>query len=118
MAGFLFRLETADGAPADPPTMSAAVPNWRAGDTIPLGGRTLRVVRVRDDDAEQPPVLVVVEEEDGVRSAGCGTTLRSTSPSLRRRACTRVSSDREISRLSDLRGGGTVTAAWSSNPHD
>ena len=59
MAGFLFRLETADGAPADPPTMSAAVPNWRAGDTIPLGGRTLGVVRVRDDDAEQPLVVVV-----------------------------------------------------------
>ena len=31
MAGFLFRLETADGAPADPSTLSAAVPNWRAG---------------------------------------------------------------------------------------
>jgi len=27
--------------------------------TIPLGGRTLRVVGVRDDDADQPPVLVV-----------------------------------------------------------
>jgi hypothetical protein len=59
MAGFLFRLETADGAPAEPPTLRSAVPNWRAGDTIPLGERTLRVVRVRDDDGEQPPVLVV-----------------------------------------------------------
>jgi hypothetical protein len=29
-------------------------------DTFPLGaGRTLRVVDVRDDDADQPPVLVV-----------------------------------------------------------
>jgi len=29
-------------------------------DTIPLGaGRMLRVVDVRDEDAEQPPVLVV-----------------------------------------------------------
>jgi len=35
------------------------VPNWRPGDTIPLGGSTLRVVEIRDDDAEQPPVLVV-----------------------------------------------------------
>ena len=59
MAGFLFRLETADGAPPEPPTLSAAVPNWAAGDTIHLGGRTLRVVGVRDDDEEQPPVLVV-----------------------------------------------------------
>jgi hypothetical protein len=58
-AGFLFRFETPDGAPADPPTLASAVTNWRTGDTIPLGGRTLRVVRIRDDDADQPPVLVV-----------------------------------------------------------
>jgi hypothetical protein len=58
MAGFLFRLETADGAPAEPPSLNSAVPNWRPGDTIPLG-RTLRVVGIRDDDADQPPVLVV-----------------------------------------------------------
>jgi hypothetical protein len=57
--GFLFRLQTEDGAPADPPTLDSATPNWRAGDTIPLGGRALRVVGVRDDDADQPPVLVV-----------------------------------------------------------
>jgi hypothetical protein len=59
MAGFLFRLETAEGAPANPPTLAAAVPNWRAGDTIPLGHKALRVVGIRDDDADQPPVLVV-----------------------------------------------------------
>jgi hypothetical protein len=40
------------------------VPNWRAGDTILLGGRTLRVVEVRDDDADQAPVLVVERVED------------------------------------------------------
>jgi hypothetical protein len=56
---FLFRLETRDGVPAEPPTLSSAVPNWSSGDTIPLGRRTLRVVSVRDDDADQPPVLVV-----------------------------------------------------------
>jgi hypothetical protein len=57
---FLFRLETRDGAAADPPRIESAVPNWSSGDTIPLGaGRTLRVVEVRDEDAEQPPVLVV-----------------------------------------------------------
>ena len=59
MAGFLFRLETVDGAPAEPPTLEAAGPNWRAGDVIPLGGRQLRVVGKRDDAADQPPVLVV-----------------------------------------------------------
>jgi len=50
---FLFRLETADGVPAEPPKLTSAVPNWRAGDTMPLGPKTLRVVGV------QPPVLVV-----------------------------------------------------------
>jgi hypothetical protein len=34
---FLFSLETADGAPAEPPTLTSAVPNRRPGDTIPLG---------------------------------------------------------------------------------
>ena len=56
---FTFRLELEDGTPADPPTFSAAVPNWKAGDTIPLGRRMLQVVGVRDDDADQPPVLIV-----------------------------------------------------------
>jgi hypothetical protein len=56
---FLFRLETAEGEPAEPPTLATAVPNWRSGDTIPLGHRTLRVVGLRDEDADQPPVLVV-----------------------------------------------------------
>jgi hypothetical protein len=61
MAGFLFRLETADGAPADPSALTAAVPNWREGDTIPLGKRTLRVIGKRDEDADQPPTLIVEE---------------------------------------------------------
>jgi hypothetical protein len=60
---FTFRLETRDGTLADPPTFATAVPNWRPGDTIPLGGRSLRVLDVRWGD---DPVLVV---EDVVRSA-------------------------------------------------
>lgn len=60
---FLFRLETVAGSLAEPPLLSSAVPNWQPGDTIPLGGRTLRVVAVPDDDAEQAPVLVVEETE-------------------------------------------------------
>jgi hypothetical protein len=42
-----------------PSHLTSAVPNSAPGDTIPLGQRTLRVVGVRDDDADQPPVLVV-----------------------------------------------------------
>ena len=57
---FAFRLQHPDGTPAEPPTITVAVPNMQPGDTIPLGkSRTLRVVRVRDDDADRPPVLVV-----------------------------------------------------------
>jgi hypothetical protein len=56
---FHFRLETEAGSPADPPSIESAVPNWRPGDTIPLGRRILRVVAIRDDDADQAPVLVV-----------------------------------------------------------
>ena len=60
MAGFLFRLERGDGAPADPRELESAVPNWSVGDVIALGrGTALRVVQVRDDDTDQPPVLVV-----------------------------------------------------------
>jgi hypothetical protein len=60
VGGFAFRLEREDGTPAEPRTFEAAVPNWRPGDTIHLGReRTLRVVAVRDDDADQPPTLVV-----------------------------------------------------------
>jgi hypothetical protein len=36
-----------------------AVPNWAPGHTIHFGHKTLRVVAVRDDDADSPPVLVV-----------------------------------------------------------
>ena len=39
--------------------MDSAVPNWAPGHEIHLGPRTLRVVAVRADDADTPPVLVV-----------------------------------------------------------
>ena len=58
---FLFRLETLNGAPAEPATLNTAVPNFAAGDTIPLGRRTLVVIGKRDDDSDQPPVLIVEE---------------------------------------------------------
>ena len=56
---FMYRLEREDGTPADPPTFRTAVPTWNVGDTIPLGRGSLRVVALRDDDADNPPVLVV-----------------------------------------------------------
>jgi hypothetical protein len=34
---FRFKLELEDGTSADPPLLHTAVPNWSAGDTIPLG---------------------------------------------------------------------------------
>jgi hypothetical protein len=57
---FTFRLERLDGTPADPPSFETTVLRWQSGDTIPLSAkRTLQVVRIRDDDADQAPVLVV-----------------------------------------------------------
>ena len=61
MAGFLFRLELEDGAAADPSTVTVAVPHGPVGSQIYFRGRTLRVIGRRDDDADQPPVLVVEE---------------------------------------------------------
>jgi hypothetical protein len=71
MSTFAFKLEREDGTPAEPPTLKTAVPNWRAGDTIPLGrDKTLRVVEVRptasDDDN---PVLVVEDVAERASSA-------------------------------------------------
>ena len=44
----------------DPPTRIGHTLGWQQGDTIPLTAeRTLRVLGVRDDDADQPPALVV-----------------------------------------------------------
>jgi hypothetical protein len=64
---FIFRLELADGTPADPPTLKAAVPDWRAGNTIALGpGRTLRAVGTRvEEGSDGDPVSVLVVEEAG-----------------------------------------------------
>jgi hypothetical protein len=44
MAGFLFKLETADGTPAEPSQLRSAVPNWAPGETIHFGHKTVRVV--------------------------------------------------------------------------
>jgi hypothetical protein len=67
---FTIKLERADGTPAEPPSIGTTVTNWRPGDTIPLGAKkALRVVRVRDDDADQPPVLVVEDVAERASSA-------------------------------------------------
>ena len=59
---FQFRLEHEDGAPADPAMLKTAVPNWRPGDTIPVSrGKILRVVEIRNEEADEQPVLVVEE---------------------------------------------------------
>jgi hypothetical protein len=60
------------GPAAHPPTrpLFGARRNWRQGDNIPLNGeRTLRVLGVRDDDADQPPALVVEDLPGSATSA-------------------------------------------------
>ena len=62
--GFLFKLVLADGTPAEPPTLDTTAPNWRLGDTIPLGRKTLRVVAVRPAEALDGDPMLVVEDPD------------------------------------------------------
>ena len=54
--------------PAEPPSVTCAVPNWHPGDGMPLGRKTLRIVRVRADGADEPPVLVVEAMAERVTS--------------------------------------------------
>jgi hypothetical protein len=61
MAAFTFKLEHSDGTPAEPATLKTAVPNWQPGDTIPLGGRTLRVIDVRPASGFGDDPVVIVE---------------------------------------------------------
>jgi hypothetical protein len=69
---FAFGLQRTDGSPADRPTYRSSTLNWRQGDKIPLtADRTLRVLGVRDDDAGQPPALVVEDlPGSATRAAG------------------------------------------------
>ena len=43
MAGFIFRLETRDGEPAESKTLSVAVPNWDPGDVVHTRGKAVEV---------------------------------------------------------------------------
>ena len=73
MPGFRFKLELVDGTPADPPTLTSAVPTFMPDDVIPLGGgRALRVLAKREgDEPDGDPILVV--EAAWLRVAGCGS---------------------------------------------
>jgi hypothetical protein len=67
---FTFRLEQADGTPAEPPSIRSAVPNWSVGDTIPLGvDRMLRVVDIVVSNDDEPSVLVVEDVAERASSA-------------------------------------------------
>jgi hypothetical protein len=62
---FTFKLETTDGEPADPPSLTTVAPMWRPGDTIPLGaGRALSVVGVHVTAADETPVLIVEDRSE------------------------------------------------------
>jgi hypothetical protein len=66
-----FRLQRTDGSPADRPTFRSSTLNWQQGDKIYLTGeRTLRALGVRDDDAAQPPALVVEDLPGSATSGG------------------------------------------------
>jgi hypothetical protein len=57
-----YKLEHPDGTAVDPPTFrSSEGTSWNVGDVLHLGRRTRRIVAIRDNDADQPPRLVVEE---------------------------------------------------------
>jgi hypothetical protein len=63
MGLFAYKLERADGTPAEPATLKTAVPTWRQGDTIPLGqGRMLQVIGTRDGETFDDEAVLIVEE--------------------------------------------------------
>jgi hypothetical protein len=60
MGSFAYRLELEDGTLADPAYAVHGGTNLAPRrHPIPLGKRILRVIAVRDDDADQAPLLVV-----------------------------------------------------------
>ena len=68
---FTFKLEQVDGTPAEPPSIRSSVRLW-AGDEIPLGDRSLRVIRVRREGRRQPPVLVVEDTAEWLARVASG----------------------------------------------
>jgi hypothetical protein len=55
---------------AAPLNLKTTILRWEPGDTIPVDARrTLQVVRVRDDDADQAPTLVVQDVAERASSA-------------------------------------------------
>jgi hypothetical protein len=68
---FTFKLEQADGTPAEPPSFRTAVPNWRVGDTMPIkAGRMLHVVGIVASYEDEPSILVVEDVAEKASSGG------------------------------------------------
>jgi hypothetical protein len=53
-----------DGTRAEPPSIKSTLTNWRGASSILLSPRTLRVVGIRGNDADQAPALVVEDCPD------------------------------------------------------
>jgi hypothetical protein len=56
---FLFKLETTDGEPAEPWDVQNRSPELAGRRHDPVRSQNVGVVGVKDEDADQPPVLVV-----------------------------------------------------------
>jgi hypothetical protein len=89
---FTVRLEQADGTPAEPPSFKTTVLAWSPGDQIPLGSRTLLIVRTRHDGtADEPPVLGSPEDERWVHASISGLARpRPDRCGVHRRTCDRT----------------------------
>jgi hypothetical protein len=68
---FTYRLQQADGTPADPPSISLAVSNMRVGDTIPIRrDETFPIVGiVAGAELDDDPTLIVESYTPGTDAA-------------------------------------------------
>ena len=114
MGAFAFRLEREDGTPAEPATFKTALPNWSPGDTIPLGQGALRVVAVRDDDADQPPALVVEDLSESGTSERIAQLRSSNGPVALHAPRRSATTPSDFGR--DRRWNGAVSAAATNHP--
>ena len=68
-----FELQQTDGSHRRPPTFPELDAQLAAGrQDLTTGERTLRVLGVRDDDADQPPALVVEDTCPGPTTGAAG----------------------------------------------
>jgi hypothetical protein len=64
-----FQMRLVDGTPADPPTFVSAVPNWRIGDPVRIGGDVRYTITGMSYDATSDMTTRIVMPVESGESA-------------------------------------------------